>query len=56
MELPRSLREESWRRWEWLLEWERFREDLLCRLDERLRLGLRRVETGRLSGLLGGDP
>ena len=56
MDLSRSLRGDSYRGRVGLLEQERFLDERLGRLDERLRLGLRRVETGRLSGLRVGDP
>ena len=56
MDLSRSLRGDSYRGRVGLLEQERFLDERLGRLDERLHLGLRRVETGRLSGLRVGDP
>ena len=56
MDLSRSLRGDScWGR-VGLLEQERFLDERLGRLDERLRRGLRRMEAGRLSGLRVGDP
>jgi hypothetical protein len=39
-----------------LLEQDRCLDERLKCLDERLRRGLRRMETGRLSGLRVGDP
>ena len=56
MDLSRPFRGDSCRERVELLEQERFLDERLGRLDERLRLGLRRVETGRLSGLRVGDP
>ena len=51
MDLARSFRGDSDRRRVGLLEQERFLDERLGRLDERLRRGLRRMETGRLSCL-----
>ena len=56
MDLSRSFRGDSYRERVGLLEQERFLDERLGRLDERLRRGLRRMEAGRLSGLRVGDP
>ena len=56
MDLSRSFCGDSHRERVGLLEQERFLDERLGRLDERLRRGLRRMEAGRLSGLRVGDP